>query len=90
LFSAGLTRPVIAERFTQGAHIVQRQAADDLPEGADLLFLIRADGRLVPAGEQILGREAGDTMVLLSSAVPQPRSAVPVERSTAAADSPDF
>ncbi|MDQ1672559.1 MAG: hypothetical protein QOC98_1121, partial [Frankiaceae bacterium] len=30
LFSAELTRPVIAERFTQGAHIVQRQAADDL------------------------------------------------------------
>jgi hypothetical protein len=87
LFAPELTRPVIAERIVHGARILQRSATDARSDGADLLFVVRADGRLIPVGGDAPESEPGDNLVLLSSAMPQPRSAVPAEQSVATADS---
>jgi NhaP-type Na+/H+ or K+/H+ antiporter len=69
LFGEALTRTAISKRHQEGAEIVTRPAAGAFPEGYDLLFVIRADGRLFPVTEhQRPGPEEGDTLVLLGPA----------------------
>ncbi len=75
LFGETLTRTAISERHHEGAGIVTRPAGGAVPDGHDLLFAIRADGRLVPATEhERPAPEEGDTLVLLG---PPHRSAPP-------------
>jgi hypothetical protein len=69
LFGHPLTGAEIARRHHQGARIVTRPAADAGGDHGDLLFVIRADGRLAPV--TVAGRpepEPGDVRVLLEPA----------------------
>ena len=71
LFDAKLTRHEVGQRYAHGARICTRPADGGFPADADgnLLFLVRADGRLTPVTRN--GRpepQAGDTMVLLGRA----------------------
>jgi NhaP-type Na+/H+ or K+/H+ antiporter len=77
LFGAELTGPVVAQRYAGGAHIATRPGGDPPPAAAAVLFVIRADGQLVPVTED--STPAGqdeDTVVLL---VPR-QAAVPAAR----------
>jgi NhaP-type Na+/H+ or K+/H+ antiporter len=72
LFDPGLTRYEIGRRYADGARI-RTQPGDGgnpgTPAGSDLLFLVRADGRLDPVTRARPPEpQAGDTMVLLGPA----------------------
>lgn len=68
LFATGLTRAEVERRYATGARIVSCQAAAGVPDGHDLLFLIRADGRLDAVTETgVPEPEPGDTAVLLAA-----------------------
>lgn len=68
LFSHALNRSTLASRYEDGARIVTLRAADGLPADHELLFLVRADGRLEPTTRQRrLSPDAGDTVVALSA-----------------------
>lgn len=76
LFGEPLTGLAISARHHDGAEIVTRPADRAAPDGHDLLFVVRADGRLVPVTEH--GRpapEKDDTLVLLG---PAQRAAAPM------------
>jgi hypothetical protein len=68
LFDAGLTRYDVGRRYVGGARITSRPADGELPAGTDLLFLVRADGKLMPVttvSTPVLQSE--DTMIVLES-----------------------
>lgn len=66
LFEAALTRPVVDRRHRAGAHVATLRGSDPIPAGSDMLFLIQADGRLVPVtGHARPEPQDGDTVVLL-------------------------
>jgi hypothetical protein len=69
LFDSQLTRYELGQRYAGGARIcVQPTDGGALPDG-NLLFLVRADGRLAPVTRSGPPEpEAGDTMVLLGPA----------------------
>jgi NhaP-type Na+/H+ or K+/H+ antiporter len=69
LFSAGLTRPTLIRRYADGARILAYPVSGMLPDGHDLLFLIRQEGKLEPVtvGGQP-GPRVGDTAVVLGPA----------------------
>lgn len=72
LFGAELTGPALARRYDGGARVSARRGQDGAPpERHDALFVVRADGRLVPAAADA-GRPArpGDTVVSLGPGVP--------------------
>jgi NhaP-type Na+/H+ or K+/H+ antiporter len=70
LFDAELTRLEVGERYAGGARVVNRPGDDGIPPGMELLFLIRADGKLMPVTRTSPPvPEPGDTMVLLESAL---------------------
>lgn len=70
LFRTGLTRYDVGRRYVAGARITSRPAADGLPAGMDLLFLVRADGKLMPVTTASTpGLQSGDTMIVLESGV---------------------
>jgi hypothetical protein len=67
LFAPGLNRPGLAGRYAAGARIVTRPVDAGIPAGHDLLFLVRADGRLVAVTETAAPTpDGGDTAVLLT------------------------
>jgi NhaP-type Na+/H+ or K+/H+ antiporter len=69
LFGQGLTRYDIGHRYAGGARFVNRAADGGIPAGMDLLFLVRADGKLNPVtADSTPAPREGDTMVLLGSA----------------------
>ena len=71
LFGHALNRSTLASRYENGARIVALRSAGAgaLPAGHDLLFLIRADGRLDPATRRRTPTPRdGDTVVALSEA----------------------
>ena len=69
LFGGALTGSAVGRRHQDGAEIVVRPAADAVPDGYDLLFVVRADGRLVPVTDHDRAApEDGDTLVLLGPA----------------------
>ena len=73
LFGAELTRPAVLQRHTDGARIAVRPGRDPAPAGSQLLFVIRADGQLVPVTEHTTpAHRDEDTTVLLE---PQPTTA---------------
>ncbi|MFJ7627535.1 cation:proton antiporter [Streptomyces sp. NPDC097595] len=66
LFGPGLTRPEIARKYEAGARVVTRPADGPLTPGEYLLFVVRPEGRLVPATQSGRPEPApGDTLVLL-------------------------
>jgi hypothetical protein len=70
LFGAELTRLEVGHRYAGGARVVNRPGDDEIPPGMELLFLVRADGKLMPvtrASPPV--PQPGDTMVLLESAL---------------------
>jgi hypothetical protein len=69
LFGTGLTRYDISHRYASGAQIVNRPANGGLPAGMDLLFLVRADGKLIPVTTASTpAPQSEDTLVLLDPA----------------------
>jgi hypothetical protein len=83
LFGDPLTGSAVGRRHRDGAEIVTRPGADPVPDGYDLLFVVRTDGRLVPVTDR--GRpapEQGDTLLLLGPA----RSPAPGDGHRPAAD----
>ena len=66
LFANGMTRPAVTERYQGGARIVLSGTDDVLPAGQDLLFVVRADGQLVPVSQTSTPTpQPGDTFVSL-------------------------
>jgi NhaP-type Na+/H+ or K+/H+ antiporter len=66
LFADGMTRPAITKRYQDGARIVAHGTDGVLPAGQDLLFVVRADGQLVPVTRTSMPTpEPGDTLVSL-------------------------
>jgi NhaP-type Na+/H+ or K+/H+ antiporter len=66
LFDAAMNRSALSRRYHDGERIVARRADGAPPAGHDVLFLVRASGRLAAVTES--GRpssEAGDTVVSL-------------------------
>jgi hypothetical protein len=67
LFGTGLTRGDVERRYASGARIVTCEAADGVPDSGDLLFRIRADGRLEAVTESSAPEpQPGDTAILLA------------------------
>jgi NhaP-type Na+/H+ or K+/H+ antiporter len=76
LFSSELTRPAAVLRHREGARIEARPGRDPLPAGSEMLFVIRADGQLVPVTENTMpAYRDEDTTVLLESSL-RPSAAV--------------
>jgi len=70
LFGTSLTRYDIDHRYAAGARVSTETADGSIPAGSDLLFLVRADGTLVPVTRTFTPPlEAGDTMILLSPTI---------------------
>jgi hypothetical protein len=70
LFSTGLTRYEVGRRYADGARIVNRPADGQIPVGADLLFLVRGDGKLMPVTRTSMpAPQSGDTMILLEPVI---------------------
>ena len=66
LFDPALTWPEVVRRFDAGSRVSALPADSGVPAGHDLLFLLRADGGLVPAtGTTTPTAREGDTMILL-------------------------
>jgi NhaP-type Na+/H+ or K+/H+ antiporter len=78
LFGSDLTRPGIADRYTRGSRVLLQPRVETVPEQHDLLFVVRADGRLLPAetaSDDPPEPEPGDRVVLLGPPLPrQPTS----------------
>jgi NhaP-type Na+/H+ or K+/H+ antiporter len=73
LFGATLTGEEIARRHGAGAEFIARTRDQDVPDGAELLFVLRSDGRLDPVTATTTpDAEDHDTLVLLGPS-PQPR-----------------
>jgi len=69
VFAPTLTREAVTARYTAGAPITTHPANDPIPPGADILFLIDPDGRLLPATTpRPATPQPGDTLVLLTPA----------------------
>ena len=81
LFHATLTGAEIARRHGAGAEFIARPPDENPPDGAELLFVVRADGRLDPVTATTTpDAEGRDTLVLLGP-TPQQRGS----RTTASA-----
>lgn len=66
LFGEGLRRTALATRYGHGARIVARPADQAAPDGYDLLFVLRGDGRLEPVTRTAEpSPRPGETVVLL-------------------------
>ncbi|MFF3325649.1 cation:proton antiporter [Streptomyces sp. NPDC002889] len=74
LFGTSLVRHILAARYEQGARILVQPASEPLPPDHDMLFVVRADGRLEPVTEaQKVTPLEDDTVVLLGPAPPGDR-----------------
>lgn len=66
LFGAELTGAAVIRRYRGGARVAARRGRDPLPAGSEVLFVIRADGQLVPVTEHATpASQDEDTTVLL-------------------------
>ena len=69
LFDSKLTRYEVSRRYADGARICTQPADGGAAAHGNLLFLVRADGRLAPVTRHGPPEpQAGDTMVLLGPA----------------------
>jgi hypothetical protein len=70
LFGAKMTGYEVGRRYASGARVVGRPADGQLPAGTDLLFLVKADGKLIPvASSSTPAPRSGDTMIVLETKV---------------------
>ena len=84
LFPAPLTGAEIARRHRAGAAVITSTADEQIPEGAEALFVLRADRRLEPVTATTTPEPAaGDTLVLLGPVPPERRDASPASASAA-------
>jgi hypothetical protein len=91
LFAAPLTRPVLADRCARGAQFSLCAAAEEAPPGHDVLFVLGAEGRLLPVTEQDAPTPRSDgQLVLLGPALPQPPTSLtePARRTVPTATTP--
>ncbi|MFE9813255.1 cation:proton antiporter [Streptomyces sp. NPDC005548] len=66
LFGPGLVRTALEARHEQGARFLVHPAAEPVPPGHELLFVVRADGRLEPVtAAQAVIPAKNDNLVLL-------------------------
>ena len=66
LFGDDLSRAGLAARYSHGARITARPAGHAIPDGHDLLFVLRRDGRIEPATRTARPSPSdGETLVLL-------------------------
>jgi NhaP-type Na+/H+ or K+/H+ antiporter len=69
LFDAQLTRYELSRRYASGARIRVSAAEGEAAAAGNLLFVVRADGRLAPVTQSGQPEsQAGDTMVMLGQA----------------------
>jgi len=74
LFGPDVNRDTVVRRRDNGAEFVVAPASGQPPPGHDLLFRVRADGKLVPVTENETPQpEPGDTNVMLGPAPPATR-----------------
>jgi NhaP-type Na+/H+ or K+/H+ antiporter len=67
LFGAELTGDAVIQRYRSGARIMSRRGCDPLPAAAEVLFVIRADGRLAPVTDKSRpAHQDEDTEVVLA------------------------
>jgi len=67
LFGAELTGDAVIQRYRSGARITSRRGCDPLPAAAEVLFVIRADGRLAPVTDKSRpAHQDEDTEVVLA------------------------
>jgi hypothetical protein len=84
LFGDPLTGVEIARRHHEGAEIIARAFDEHLPEGAEPLFVLHADGRLDPVTAATTPEaQNGDTLVLLGPVPQRQAGAAPTRASTA-------
>jgi hypothetical protein len=87
LFRAGLTRKALTARYAAGDRVTLGRPGTVLSAG-ELLFVLRASGRLVPVTPaQTPAPGPGDAAVVLTPApvrIPRPRPAGPVTPPSAA------
>jgi NhaP-type Na+/H+ or K+/H+ antiporter len=89
LFGPHLTGCELARRHRAGAQIMVHPRVDGVPDGAEPLFVVRADGRLVPVTAR--GRpepEEGDALVVLGPTPRLPRGAGSADRARRAGRAP--
>ncbi|MCG6498245.1 sodium:proton antiporter [Kitasatospora sp. A2-31] len=72
LFAPALVRDALQARHEQGARFVLQPAANPLPPGHELLFVVRADGRLEPVTRGQATEPAKDDTLLLLGPAPHP------------------
>ncbi len=78
VFAPGLSGADLSDRYDRGARLIAQPADGAAPDGAapdgsDLLFRVRADGRLVPVTRSAAPPpEPGDTLILLGPASDTP------------------
>ncbi len=70
LFTNGMTRPAVTERYQDGARILVNGTDGVLAAGQDLLFIVRADGQLAAVTQTSTpAPQPGDTLVSLGPAL---------------------
>ncbi|MFD9079745.1 cation:proton antiporter [Streptomyces erythrochromogenes] len=76
LFGARLVRHVLAERYRQGARYLVQPASGPIPADFETLFVVRADGTLVPVTDGGAGAvaPAEDDLLVLLGPVPLTRT----------------
>jgi hypothetical protein len=73
LFAPDLTRPALVARQAAGAQITITRSDGAPPHGTDVLFLINAEGKLIPVtSARVPDPQPGDTLVLLSGGESHP------------------
>jgi hypothetical protein len=73
MFDAQLTRYELDRRYADGARICVQPADGGVNADGNLLFLVRADGRLAPVTRSGPPEpEPGDTRILLGRPLPAP------------------
>jgi NhaP-type Na+/H+ or K+/H+ antiporter len=83
LFGEALTRSALHTRHDQGASITSRPAADPVPAGHDLLFVVHRDGQLTAVtGHTRPTPSPGDTVILLTPARVASDAAAPSRTNT--------
>jgi hypothetical protein len=69
LFGSALVRHRLAARYEHGARFHVQPGSEPVPADRDILFVVRADGQLVPVtGTRTITPLPDDTAVLMGSA----------------------
>jgi NhaP-type Na+/H+ or K+/H+ antiporter len=86
LFGGRLTGVEIARRHHEGAAIIALASDEPLPESAEPLFVLHADGRLDPVTDATTPETQHDDTLVVLGPVPQRQAGVPPTRASPAVD----